>query len=56
MIMGIDQIRQTDLARRQGPATMQPKQQRVKTIAEQANIHQDRLFADRYFKAGSMEK
>lgn len=34
MIMGIDQIRQTDLSRRQGPTTMQPKQQRVKTIEE----------------------
>ena len=53
MIMGIDQIRQTDLSRRQGPTTMQPKQQRVKTIAEQANIHQDRLFAESYFKAGT---
>ena len=53
MIMGIDQIRQTDLSRRQGPTTMQPKQQRVKTIAEQANIHQDRLFAESYFKAGA---
>lgn len=53
MIMGIDQIRQTDLSRRQGPITMQPKQQRVKTIAEQANIHQDRLFAESYFKAGA---
>ena len=37
MIMGIDQI----------------QQQRVKTIAEQANIHQDRLFAESYFKAGA---
>lgn len=52
MIMGIDQIRQTDLNRRQGPAIMQPKQQRIKTIAEQANIHQDRLFAERFFKKG----
>lgn len=34
MIMGIDQIRQTDLSRRQGPTTMQPKQQRVKTMAQ----------------------
>lgn len=32
MIMGIDQIRQTDLSRRQGPTTMQPKQQRVKPL------------------------
>ena len=53
MIMGIDQIRQTDLQRRMGPAIRDPKQQRTKTIAEQANIHQDMLFADKFFKAGA---
>lgn len=52
MIMGIDQIRQTDLQRRQGPAIKDPRQQRTKTIAEQANIHQDRLFAENFFKSG----
>lgn len=52
MIMGIDSIRQTDLQRRQGPAIKDPRQQRTKTIAEQANIHQDRLFADKFFKSG----
>lgn len=52
MIMGIDQIRQTDLNRRQGPASMDPARQRTRTIAEQANIHQDKLFADHYFKKG----
>ena len=52
MIMGIDQIRQTDLQRRQGPNIRDPRQQRTKTIAEQANIHQDLLFAEKYFKAG----
>ena len=53
MIMGIDQIRQTELERRQGPAIARdPRQQRTKVIAEQANIHQDRLFADKFFKAG----
>ena len=51
--MGIDQIRQTDLSRRQGPSIIQPKQQRTRTIAEQANIHQDRLFAASYFKEGA---
>ncbi len=30
MIMGIDQIRQTDLQRRMGPAIRDPKQQRTK--------------------------
>ncbi len=53
MIMGIDQIRQTDLQRRMGPSIRDPKQQRTKTIAEQANIHQDSLFAKSYFRAGA---
>ena len=53
MIMGIDSIRETDLKRRQGPALARdPRQQRTKTIAEQANIHQDRLFAEKFFKSG----
>lgn len=53
MIMGIDQIRQTDLIRRQGPAIRDPRQQRTKTMAEQLNIHQDRLFADKFFRPGT---
>lgn len=53
MIMGISQIRQTDLQRRQGTAfARNPKQQRTKTMAEQANIHQDILFAKSFFKSG----
>lgn len=52
MIMGIDQIRQTDLTRRMGPATVDPKQQRAKAISAQANIHQDAMFAKRYFRSG----
>ena len=56
MIMGIDQIRQTDLTRRMGPRTADPKQQRTKTMAGQANIHQDRIFAEKYFKSGVWEQ
>lgn len=53
MIMGISQIRQTDLMRRQGTAfARNPRQQRTKTMAEQANIHQDIMFAKQYFSAG----
>ena len=52
MIMGIDEIRQTDLQRRQGPALKDPRQQRTKTIAEQSNIHQDRMFANGFFRSG----
>lgn len=52
MRMSINMIRQTDLNRRQGPATANTKQQRTKAIAEQRNIHQDKLFANSFFKAG----
>lgn len=52
MIMGIDRIRQTDLTRRQGPATRDPRMQRTRTMAGQANIHQDLLFAQHFFKDG----
>lgn len=52
MIMGVDRIRQTDLTRRQGPASSNPRIQRTKTMAGQANIHQDVLFARHFFKSG----
>lgn len=52
MIMGIDQIRQTDINRRMGPGISNTKQQRTKTMAEQANIHQDIKFANSFFKSG----
>ena len=53
MRMGISNIRETDLQRRMGPAIKDPRQQRTKTIAEQANIHQDRLFAEKFFVSGA---
>ena len=52
MIMGVDRIRQTDRMRRQGPAAMNQKMQRTKTMAGQANIHQDVIFADSFFRPG----
>ena len=52
MIMGIDRIRQNDLTRRQGPTIKDPRVQRTKTMAGQANIHQDVLFARSFFKPG----
>ena len=52
MRISINQIRQTDLNRRLGPATANTKQQRTKAIAEQRNIHQDKLFANAFFKEG----
>lgn len=52
MIMGIDQIRMTDLTRRQGPRTSDQRMQRTRTMAGQANIHQDSIFASKFFKKG----
>lgn len=52
MIMGIDSIRQTDLNRRQGPRTADPRQQRTKVMAAQANIHQDSDFSKSFMKHG----
>lgn len=52
MIMGIDRIRQTDLTRRPGPTAKDPRIQRTKTMATQANIHQDVLFAEAFLKEG----
>ena len=53
MIMGVDLIRNTDQSRRPGPASViDPRKQKTKVIAEQANIHQDRLFAGKYFRSG----
>lgn len=52
MIMGIDRIRQTDLTRRQGPGAADPRMQRTRTMAGQANIHQDNMFANQFFREG----
>ncbi len=52
MIMGIDRIRQTDLTRRQGPGAADPRMQRARTMAGQANIHQDVLFSKAFFRPG----
>ena len=52
MIMGIDRIRETDQKRRQGPATKDSRMQRTRTMAGQANIHMDVMFARSFFKSG----
>lgn len=50
MIMGIDEIRETDVKRREGPAfANNSRQKQTKVIAEQANIHLDKAFANSFF-------
>ena len=52
-IMGIDEIRETDVRRRQGPSIVNDSRQwQTKAIAEQANIHQDIAFANAFFRSG----
>lgn len=52
-IMGIDEIRETDVRRRQGPSiATDSRQWQTKAIAEQANIHQDIAFANSFFRTG----
>lgn len=52
IIVGIDQIARTNQIRRPGPAIKDPRVARVKFMAEQMNIHQDLLFAKKFFKKG----
>ena len=52
MLISINKIREVDVNRRQGPSTANTKQQRTRTMTEQRNIHQDKLFANAFFKAG----
>lgn len=52
IILGIDQISRLDLARTKAPGSIDPRKAKAKTIAEKMNIHQDRVFADKFFKPG----
>lgn len=52
IILGIDQIMQTDYRRTQAPAFIQSENAKTRTIAQQMAIHQDIVFADSFFKSG----
>lgn len=53
-IRGIDQIRETDIDRRQGPSyAHDTRQWLTKQIAEGANIKQDIDFANKFFRSGA---
>lgn len=53
MIMGLDEIRETDISRRQGPSyANNTRQMQTKVLAEQASIFQDEMFANSFFSAG----
>lgn len=55
IILGIDQIMQTDYIRTNAPAFIQAENAKTRTITQQMAIHQDIIFADSYFKSGVWE-
>ena len=53
-IRGIDEIRETDISRRQGPSQFNnTRQWLTKSIAEGASIKQDIDFANKFFRSGA---
>ncbi len=53
VITGVDLISAQDYARSNAPAVIDPRKAKARFIAEQMNIHLDRVWADKYFNATS---
>ena len=53
VITGIDQISTLDLQRTHAPAVIDPRRSKVRWVAEQMNIHLDRVWASKYFNPES---
>lgn len=52
VIVGIDQISALNYQRTNAPGVADPRKAKIKFIAEQMNLHQDILFAEKFFKTG----
>lgn len=52
VIVGIDQIANLNYQRTRAPGVADPRRAKVKFIAEQMLLHQDIVFADKFFKPG----
>lgn len=53
VITGVDQISTLDFQRTNAPAVIDPRKSKVRWVAEQMNIHLDRIWAAKYFNSGS---
>lgn len=53
VITGVDQISTLDFQRTNAPAVIDPRRSKVRWVAEQMNIHLDRIWAAKYFNSGS---
>lgn len=55
LIIGIDQISSLNYRRTNAPGAADPRTAKVKAAAEQAKLHLDIIFADKFFKSGVWE-
>jgi hypothetical protein len=53
IITGIDNISSLDFQRINAPGVIDPRRAKVRFVAEQMNIHLDRVWAEKYFNAAS---
>ena len=53
VITGVDLISTLDFSRTNAPATIDPRRSKVRFVAEQMNIHLDRIWASKYFNPES---
>jgi len=53
VITGVDQISTLDFQRTNAPAVIDPRRSKVRWVAEQMNIHLDRVWAGKYFNPDS---
>ncbi len=52
IIVGIDQLETLNFQRSRAPGAADPRHAKVRYVAEQINLHQDRVFAEKFFKPG----
>lgn len=52
VIVGLDQIATLNYARAKTPGVNDPRRAKVRFITEQMKLHMDRIFAEKFFKAG----
>ncbi len=53
VITGIDQISTLEFSRMNAPGSIDPRRAKARFVAEQLNIHMDRVWAEKYFNAES---
>ncbi len=55
VIAGIDKLDSLNFQRAHAPGAADPRRDQIRYVVAQANLHQDVLFADQFFKAGAWD-